>query len=212
MREVQDYRKKVDELNKLTATTTSCRQFFQSGYDQGYMREYSLPGSDGLYAKFQERTGKLECYVDWDYLYPDGKTCTQDAVELFGMGDVEMPCGGVNSKSCKEFIAKYLQGATETNKMYAKKLTTRASTDHKVCFTVTSHKSFKIAECPERIRGYTIASKNFQYLVHVNGPSAKGVVYYQSPTVAQFEYLKSIGYSVGIEDDYDYNSHENDYF
>lgn len=211
MSEIQDYLKKVDELNKLTAATLSCRQFFQTGYDQGYMREYSLPGAEGIYAKFTERTGKLECYADWDYLYPYGKTCTQDAMELFGVENIEMPYGEVNLKSCKDFISNFVKGATETNKEYAKKITTKASTDHKVCFTVVSQKSYMIVECPERIRGYAIASKNFQFLVHVNGPSAKGVVYYQSPTVAQFEYLKSIGYSVGIEDDYDYNSHENDY-
>lgn len=185
-----------------------CRLYHGDRWTKDYIRPYYVPNYD-MYMIFSREEGDLECFGDRELSYPFERSCTQDAVKGSFKGEVAIP--NTYAENCPELISGLLANVTEEKGTISKNVKVGNDQAIRVCYDIGKVVMNIEVECPKEFENYRIEPRNFFFQRISTGP-IKNKAFFRSPNISQYEYLKSQGHpAVDIDNNYDYDSHENDY-
>jgi len=186
-----------------------CKIYFGTLRDEDFLRKYRLPGFTDMFADFEEKTGNLSCYSFRRLFYPVLKKCVYpDLIDNY-KGKVFVESEEVSYDNCRKVIYDINYRVTNTQTEYAVDIEKEGFDDFRICFKVEERNVKHLEKCPGKYKDYKIDVRNFQFRVASKG-SIRNKLFYKSPTVEQYEHLRVTNYSLQ-NDDYDYESHENEY-
>jgi len=185
-----------------------CKTHFGLKVDDRYVKNYLLPGHTDILGVFSEKNGSLECFEFLKIFYPVLQECSEGDVGLANRGTIYMESIEVSYDNCIRLITHMMQGVSNVQTKYYNYFDFEGFEEFKLCFTaeVRSLKYFR--NCPIRYKNYRIDVRNFWFR-----KASKGIrnrPFFRSPNVQQYEYLMAANFST-FNDDYDYDSHENEY-
>lgn len=188
---------------------SGCKMFYASSQFAKTLEFYQV--SDTLYARFNQETGNINCFTRGVIPYPKEEPCVQSAVKLRFIGNVTVEDPSIGYDNCHKIIKEFVKDAKEVGLVYSKNAVFGPDYVSRVCFAVYLMDYTYEKSCPDEYKGYRIDTRNFIFERKSND-GTKNKIFFRSPTIAQYLYLKSVNHrALRIEDDYSYDDHINDY-
>jgi len=186
-----------------------CKVHYGQSVNEALMKTYKLPNETDVMGMFNEKTGELECFSYYKRFYPIAKDCPNNMSKLKGKGLIYVKNEEVSYDNCLIVISDVVHGATNTQTDYYVDVLKEDSEIFPLCFRVEVRSLKIMQDCPKKYRDYKIDVRSFRFRL-ASTTSIKYATFYRSPSVAQYEHLKTIDFPMTI-DDYVYESHENEY-
>jgi len=168
-----------------------CKDYLEEKWAGSWIEPYKVNGL--LYAVFGPK-GNLLCYRKATIEYANEIDCNANDAIITHVNDNLFLNFSKNANSCVAIHQRVIQSTRNHSQE------SFINGTLKLCFTQEQLANIPIiTECYEGIRNYSIPTKNFLFYDY-----ATGKVVYRTPTVRQYEFLKSIGHR-SVSDDYDYD-------
>ena len=207
--ENQKPRGSMELVTKNMSMTRGCMYLFGERWYGDSAKPYLL--DSGIFAMFSESTGVLECFKHEELLYPINSECKKGSIS-FILPRLLLETDNINYDNCFKWREKVVAGVSLTQVTYYRSVRIGYETPFIYCFRVKFITHSQGVKCPNDLLGFKIDVRNFQFRSPALG-GKEGKEFFRSPTVKQYMHLKSINHPSVIEtDDYNYDSHENDYF
>ena len=181
---------------------------YSESYMKNFRESYLLPGSFDVLGYFNERSGDLECYSMRQVFYPSEEANCRDAREA--NAGVMFFRKEPSYNDCVKGVNHMTERVTNTKtNYYAVAVLEGKAGLARMCFKVEIRYLRMARECPTEYKGYHVDVRSFKFRIGTD-TRIRGKLFYRSPSVAQYEYLRNSHFSL-VNDDYDYDSHENEY-
>lgn len=185
-----------------------CKVHFGQHLNEGYYKDYLLPGHTDVLGVFDERSGNLVCHTYLKLFFPVIQECSASKSTV-KRGLIYVKNEEVSYDNCIKVIAEVMDKVTNTQTEYSIDIEKEGVDIFTLCYKAEVRNIKYLKKCPSKYRDYRIDVRNFMFK-KVSDKFVKSKRFFRSPSVTQYEHLKAIGYPVDV-DDYDYESHENEY-